>query len=377
MLTTFEDYRAAARRRLPRMLFDYVDGGSYAERTLKANTADFANILLRQRVLRDVSNLETGIDLFGVRYSMPVVLAPVGMAGLLARRGEVQAAKAAKAAGVPFCLSTMSICGLAEVAKTAPPWFQLYVLKDRGYMRELIASARSLGCGALAFTVDLPLPGARYRDIKSGLFGAGIGGLTQQAWDGATHAGWLWDVWLGGRPHAFANVASAAGKGASFADFWVWVRKNFDQTLNWDDLAWIKEAWGGPIVLKGILDAEDAKRACGSGVDGIVVSNHGGRQLDDAPSAIRALPAIVDAVEGRAAVLMDGGVRSGLDVLKALAMGARACLVGRPWAFALAARGERGVAAMLASMRAELNTAMALTGCTDVNAAGRELIYRG
>lgn len=359
------------------MLFDYVDGGSYTERTLRANTADFAGVLLRQRVLKDVSKLETGVDLFGARYSMPVILAPVGMAGLLARRGEVQAAKAAKEAGVPFCLSTLSICGLAEVGRTAPPWFQLYVLKDRGYMRELIARAKSLGCPTLVFTVDLAVPGARYRDMRSGLFGGGAGGAVRQAWDGAMHPAWLWDVWLGGRPHAFANAAPAVGKGADFADFWVWVRKNFDPTLNWDDLAWIKDAWGGPIVLKGILDPEDARRACGMGVDGIVVSNHGGRQLDDAPSSIRALPRVVDAIEGRAVVLMDGGVRSGLDVLKALALGARACLVGRPWAFALAARGERGVAAMLAGMRAELHTAMALTGCTDTASASRELIYQG
>jgi L-lactate dehydrogenase (cytochrome) len=374
MLATFEDYRRAAQRRLPRVLFDYVDGGSYAERTLAANTADFGEILLRQRVLKDVSRLETGVDLFGVRYSMPVVLAPVGMAGLLAKRGEVQAAKAAKKAGVPLCLSTLSICGLPEVAKTAPPWFQLYVLKDRGYMRELIARAKALGSPVLVFTVDLPMPGARYRDMRSGLFG-GAGGL-RQAWDGATHPGWLWDVWLGGRPHDFANAAPAVGKGASFTDFWVWVRKNFDPTLTWDDLVWIKEAWGGPIVIKGVLDPEDAKRACGAGVDGIIVSNHGGRQLDDAPSGIRALPAVVDAVAGRATVLMDGGVRSGLDVLKALALGAKACLIGRPWAFALAAEGERGVAAMLAGMAGELHTAMALTGCTDVSSAGRDLIFR-
>ncbi len=377
MLVTFEDYRRAARRRLPGLFFDYVDGGSYAEHTLAANSRDFGDVLLRQRVLKDVSKVETHVDLFGMRHAMPVVLAPIGMAGLLARRGEVQAAKAAKAAGVPMCLSTLSICGLAEVTKVAPPWFQLYVLKDRGYMRELIARAKSLGSPVLVFTVDLPVPGARYRDMRSGLFGGGAGGAMRQAWDGATHPGWLWDVWLNGGPHDFANAAPAVGKGASFTDFWVWVRKNFDPTLTWDDLAWIRQAWGGPIVIKGILDAEDAKRACDAGVDGIVVSNHGGRQLDDAPSGVRALPAVAEAADGRAVVLMDGGVRSGLDVLKALALGAKACLVGRPWAFALAAGGERGVAAMLASMQAELHTAMALTGCTDVAHAGRKLIYQG
>jgi L-lactate dehydrogenase (cytochrome) len=374
MLATFEDFRSAARRRLPRLLFDYIDGGSYAERTLAANTADFARVSLRQRVLRDVSQIETGVDLFGARYSMPLILAPVGMAGLYARRGEAQAARAAAKAGVPLCLSTLSICGLAEVARTAPPWFQLYVLKDRGYMRELITRAKALGAPVLVFTVDLPLPGARYRDVRSGLFGGGAASRLRLAWDGATHPGWLWDVWLNGRPHSFQNVVKAVGKGAGFADFWVWVRENFDPTITWDDLSWIREAWGGPIVIKGILDPEDARLACKAGVDGLVVSNHGGRQLDDARSGIRALPPIVDAVEGRATILMDGGVRSGLDMLKALALGAKACMVGRAWAFALAARGGRGVGTMLSTIRAELQTAMALTGCTDVAEANRDLL---
>lgn len=376
MLATYEDFRRAAKKRLPRLLFDYADGGSYAERTLAANVSDFAAVNLRQRVLQDVSKLETGIDLFGKRQSMPVVLAPIGMAGMYAKRGEAQAARAAAKAGVPMCLSTLSICGLDEVSKTAPPWFQLYVLKDRGFMLELIARAKAVGSPVLVFTVDLPTPGARYRDVRSGLFGGGNAAGLKLAWDGITHPGWLFDVWLGGRPHAFENVAAAVGRNASFTDFWVWVRKNFDPTITWDDLAWIRQAWGGPIVIKGILDPEDARLACEAGADGIVVSNHGGRQLDDALSGIRALPAVVDAVDGRATVLMDGGVRSGLDVLKALATGAKACLIGRSWAMALGARGERGVSQMLETMRAELETAMALTGCTDVAKAGRNLLVR-
>ncbi|MDP3740444.1 MAG: L-lactate dehydrogenase [Hyphomonadaceae bacterium] len=376
MLATYEDFRWAAKKRLPRLLFDYVDGGAYAERTLAANVADFAGVHLRQRVLHDVSKLETGVDLFGRRYSMPVILAPVGMAGLYAKRGEAQAARAAAKAGVPMCLSTLSICGLDEVSRTAPPWFQLYVLKDRGFMRELIAKAKTVGSPVLVFTVDLPTPGARYRDVRSGLFGGGPSAGLKLALDGITHPGWLFDVWFGGQPHCFENVVPAVGKGASFMDFWVWVRKNFDPTLTWDDLAWIKQAWGGPIVIKGILDPEDARLACEAGVDGIVVSNHGGRQLDDALSGIRALPGVVEAVDGRATVLMDGGVRSGLDVLKALATGAKACLIGRSWAMALGARGERGVFAMLANMRDELKTAMALTGCTDVARAGPDLLVR-
>jgi L-lactate dehydrogenase (cytochrome) len=374
MLVTFEDYRRAAQRKLPRLMFDYVDGGSYSEETLKRNTADFAGVELRQRVMRDVSKLSTGVELFGQKLAMPVMLAPVGMAGLLARRGEVQAAKAAKTAGVPFCLSTLSICGLEEVSRTAAPWFQLYILKDRGYMRELLAQAKRLGSPVLVFTVDLPVPGSRYRDMRSGLFGGGVG--LRQAMDVAAHPGWLWDVWLAGRPHTFANAAPAVGEGAGFAEFWVWVRKNFDPTLTWDDLAWIREAWGGPIVVKGVLDAEDARRAADLGVDGVIVSNHGGRQLDGAPSGIRALPPVVNAVGHRTAVLMDGGVRTGLDVLKALSLGARACLIGRPWAFALAARGERGVASMLATMKAELHTAMALTGCTDIAKASSDMLFK-
>jgi L-lactate dehydrogenase (cytochrome) len=375
MLATYEDFRRAAKRRLPKILFDYIDGGSYAERTLTQNVTDFADVHLRQRVLHDVSKLETSVELFGTRYSMPVVLAPIGMAGLYAKRGEVQAARAAMKAGVPMCLSTLSICGLDEISKTAPPWFQLYVLKDRGFMLELIAKAKAVGSQVLVFTVDLPTPGARYRDVRSGLFGGGSAGL-KLAWDGVTHPGWLMDVWFGGGPHSFENVAPAVGRSASFMDFWVWVRKNFDPTLTWKDLAWIKEAWGGPIVIKGILDPEDARLACEAGVDGIVVSNHGGRQLDDTLSGIRALPRVVEAVDGRATVLMDGGVRSGLDVLKALASGAKACLIGRSWAMALGAGGERGVASMLEIMREELKTAMALTGCTDVARAGPELLVR-
>lgn len=375
MLANFDDHRRAARARLPRLLFDYVDGGSYAERTLAANVADFAAIELRQRVMRDVSSLEIGVELFGQKLAMPVALAPVGMGGLLRRRGEAQAARAARAAGVPFCLSTLSICGLDEVAKVAPPWFQLYVLKDRGFMRDLLARARELGSPVLMFTVDLPVPGARYRDVRSGMFGGGAGAL-KRLMDGAIHPAWVWDVWLRGQPHTFANAAPSVGARASFADFWVWVRENFDPTLTWKDLEWIREAWGGPIVLKGVLDKDDAKQAAALGVDGLVVSNHGGRQLDDAPSSIRALPAIAEAVGDRCSVLMDGGVRSGLDVLKATSLGAKACLIGRAWAFALAAGGEAAVAAMLATMRAELQTAMALTGCTRITEAAVDLLHR-
>jgi L-lactate dehydrogenase (cytochrome) len=372
------DYRELARRRLPRLLFDYIDGGSYAEATLRRNVEDFEDLALRQRVLRDVSSISLATDLFGQPFSMPVMLAPVGMAGMYARRGEVQAAKAARAAGVPFCLSTVGVCDLDEVTTGAgvPPWFQLYMIRDRGYMAELLARAKGLGCPVLVFTVDLPVPGARYRDMRTGLFG-GAPSLTsglKRAWDGITHPDWLIDVQLGGKPHVFGNLAAAIPEAKGMAEFWPWVTKNFDPTLTWQDLDWIRSHWDGPIVIKGILDPEDAREAVKVGADGIIVSNHGGRQLDGVLSGVRALPPIADAVGDDLTLLMDGGVRSGLDVVKALALGAKACLVGRPWAWALGARGEAGVAHVLQILRQEMTMAMALTGCTDVRQAGRDLL---
>ena len=374
------DYRELARRRLPRLLFDYIDGGSYAEATLRRNVEDFEDLALRQRVLRDVSEISLATDLFGQPFSMPVMLAPVGMAGMYARRGEVQAAKAARAAGVPFCLSTVGVCDLDEVTTGAgvPPWFQLYMIRDRGYMAELLARAKGLGCPVLVFTVDLPVPGARYRDMRTGLFG-GAPSLTsglKRAWDGITHPDWLIDVQLGGKPHVFGNLAAAIPEAKGMAEFWPWVTKNFDPTLTWKDLDWIRAHWDGPIVIKGILDPEDAREAVKVGADGIIVSNHGGRQLDGVLSGVRALPPIADAVGDDLTLLMDGGVRSGLDVVKALALGAKACLVGRPWAWALGARGEAGVAHVLQILRQEMTMAMALTGCTDVRQAGRDLLVR-
>ncbi|MEO8925784.1 MAG: L-lactate dehydrogenase [Caulobacteraceae bacterium] len=371
------DYREAAQRRLPRILFDYIDGGSYAETTLAANIDDLRAVTLRQRVLRDVSSLSMATELFGQSLSMPVVLAPIGLGGMYARRGEIQAARAAKAAGVPFSLSTVGVCAIAEVARAAaPPWFQLYMIRDRGFMTDLLATAREAACPVLLFTVDLPVPGARYRDARNGMMAASAAGRIRQALDGLAHPAWLWDVHLRGRPHTPGNLAGAGADLKTLTDFWAWIGRNFDPSVTWKDIAWVRERWPGPLVLKGVLDADDAREAMRCGVDGIVVSNHGGRQLDGAPSSIAALPAIVDAVGEDLAVLMDGGVRSGLDVLKALSVGARACLVGRAWAWALGARGEAGVAHMLAILRQELRLAMSLTGCTDVRAAGRDLLNR-
>lgn len=369
------DYRAAARRRLPKVLFDYIDGGSYAETTLAANEADMGALKLRQRVLRDVSAPAMATEVFGQSLAMPVILSPVGLAGMYARRGEAQAARAAKAAGVPFCLSTVGVCTIDEVAAAAaPPWFQLYMIKDRGLMDALLATARGAPCPVLVFTVDLPLPGARYRDARNGLAAASAAARLRQAFDGLAHPAWLWDVLMRGGPATLGNIAPDSTSLGALQEYMGWIGRNFDSSVTWDDIAWVRERWPGPLVLKGILDPEDAREAARRGVDGIVVSNHGGRQLDGAPSSVAALPAVIEAVSDDLTVLVDGGVRSGLDVLRCLALGAKACLIGRAWAYALGAGGEAGVAGMLAILRQELKVAMALTGCVDVKEAGRHLL---
>ena len=370
------DYRELARRRLPPMFFEYIDGGSYAEVTLERNVADIEALALRQRVMRDMTQLDLSVEVLGQKMAMPIGLSPVGMAGMYARRGEVQAAKAAAAAGVPFCLSTVGVCSVEEVAESGKaPWFQLYMLKDRGYMRELLGRAKAAGCPVLVFTVDLPLPGARYRDIRSGFTGAtALSGALNTAWQGVTHPEWLWDVWLNGRPHSLGSVAGAIPHGRSVTDFLSWIAKNFDRSVTWADLDFVRQVWDGPIVIKGVLDPEDARDAVRAGAQGLVVSNHGGRQLDGVRSSISALPAIVDAVGNDLEVLMDGGIRSGLDVLKALSLGAKACFIGRAWAYALGAGGRPMVAKMLGTLRAELSTAMVLTGCVAARDADKLLL---
>jgi L-lactate dehydrogenase (cytochrome) len=370
------DHRELARRRLPNIFFEYIDGGSYAEETLRRNVADLEAIALRQLVMRDTTKLDMTVQTLGQTLKMPVGLAPVGMAGMYARRGEAQAARAAATAGVPFCLSTVGVCSIEEVAATGvPPWFQLYMLKDRGYMRELLRRAKDVGCPVLVFTVDLPTPGSRYRDIRSGFTGATrLQAAMAQAWDGVSHPGWTWDVFLQGRPHTLGSVQGAVTEGRRVTDFLSWIAKNFDRSVTWKDLDWVRETWDGPIVVKGVLDAEDARDAVRAGAQGLVVSNHGGRQLDGVRSSISALPRIAQAVGSDLELYMDGGVRSGLDVLKALALGAKTCFVGRPWAWALGGGGQAGVAKMLDTLRAELAVAMILTGCTNVRDAGRALL---
>ena len=374
---TASDYRELARRRLPRHLFDYLDGAAYDELTAGENRQAFNRLRLRQRVMRDVSQLNFSTRVLGQDLALPLILAPLGLAGVMARRAEVQAARAAAAAGVPFCESTVSICSIEEVrAATAVPfWYQLYVMRDRGYAKELMARAQKAGCPVLVLTVDLPVMGARYRDIRNGMAGAlSPAGKLTKAWDLLSHPRWLLDVAIRGKPLMFGNLTMAVPDAHSLPEFKAWVDSQFDPRITWNDLAWVRENWQGKILLKGILDVDDARLAASAGADGVVVSNHGGRQLDGVAASIDALPRIVEAVGDKLEVLMDGGVRSGLDVVKALALGARACMLGRAWGYAVAARGETGVSHMLSVMRNEMAVALALCGINDVKALDRSVL---
>jgi L-lactate dehydrogenase (cytochrome) len=364
------DYRELARRRLPHFLFEYIDGGSYAEVTLRRNVSDLETIALRQRVLRNVSALETSTELFGQQLAMPVMLGPIGLAGLSARRGEVQAARAAEAAGIPFTLSTVSACTIEEVARgtSGPFWFQLYMIRDRAFMKDLLERAKAAGCSALVFTVDMPVPGSRYRDVRSGLAGAaGLQGAARRGLQAALRPQWAWDVGLNGRPHSLGNVAPVLKGRTGIEDFFAWMRENFDPSVTWDDLVFIRDNWDGPLIIKGILDPDDARQVARLGADGLIVSNHGGRQLDGVLSSTRALPPIAEAVGDQLTVLADGGVRSGLDVVRMLALGAKGVLLGRAWAWALGGAGQAGVAHLLQLIDAEMRVAMALTGATRIS----------
>ncbi len=368
------DFQRAAKARLPRFLFEYADGGAYAEQTLRRNTADLGDIALRQRVLQDVATIDLSTTLFGREMPLPVALAPIGIGGMYRRRGETQAARAANARGLPFTLSTVGLCGIDEVrrATDGPLWFQLYVLRDRGFMRDLIATAKAAGAEALVFTVDMPVPGARYRDAHSGMSGphAPLRRLLQAM----GRPGWAWDVGLRGRPHRLGNLEPVLGKASGMNDYMGWLGANFDPSIQWRDLDWIRAAWDGPLIIKGILDPDDARAAADVGADGIVVSNHGGRQLDGVLSTARALPAIADAVGDRLTVLADSGVRSGLDVVRMLALGAHGVLLGRAWLYALAARGEAGVAQLLDLIEKEMRVAMTLTGVNTIAKINRSIL---
>jgi L-lactate dehydrogenase (cytochrome) len=374
------DYRELARRKLPRQLFDYVDGGAYEESTMRANCADLERLRLRQLVMRDVSERDPAVQVLGQQLAMPVILAPVGLGGMMARRAEVQAARAAEAAGVPFTESTVSICSIEEVARSTstPPWFQLYVMRDRGYAQDLMARAQAVGSPVLLLTVDLAVPGARHRDVRNAVVGrAPAWAKILRGLDLISHPRWVRDVPVRGQPLTFGNLEQAVPGARSPAAFRQWVDAQFDPSVTWEDIDWFRQNWPGKLVVKGVLDPEDARRAVEVGVDGIVVSNHGGRQLDAVPSTAAALPDIVDVVGDQVEVLADGGVRTGLDVVKLVALGARAVLIGRAWAWAVAARGEPGVRHVLKVMKADIDVALALMGQNSITTVDRSALYTG
>ena len=371
IISSASDYREAARRKLPRFLFDYIDGGAYAEHTMRANSADLASISLRQRILRNVDSLSLKTTLFGKEQSLPIILSPVGLTGMYARRGEVQAAKAAATKGIPFCLSTVSVCSIEEVSSQSSQsiWFQLYVLKDRGFMRNALERAQAAGVTTLVFTVDMPTPGARYRDAHSGM--SGPLAASRRILQATTRPDWAFNVGILGRPHDLGNISKYLGKATTLEDYVGWLGNNFDPSISWKDLEWIREFWKGPMIIKGILDPQDAKDAVSFGADGIVVSNHGGRQLDGVLSTARALPPIAEVVGDDLTVLVDSGIRSGLDVVRMLALGAKACLLGRSTVYALAADGQHGGEKMLDIFSQEMRVAMTLTGVTSIDKIDR------
>jgi L-lactate dehydrogenase (cytochrome) len=368
------DFREAARRRLPPFLFDYVDGGAFSEETMEANRAALKTVRPRQRVLRDVSALSLETRILGETMNMPVMLAPIGLGGMMRRRGELQVARAARAANVPYILSTVSVCPLADViaASGAPIWFQLYVLKDRGFMRHALERAQAMGVTKLVFTVDMPLPGARYRDAHSGM--SGPAAPMRRMLQAVTHPRWAWDVGLLGRPHDLGNISHYRQKPTDLADYIGWLGANFDPSIIWSDLEWIRDFWQGEMIVKGVLDPADARDAVRLGADGVIVSNHGGRQLDGAISTAEALPAIADAVGDELTVLVDGGVRTGLDVVRMLALGARGVLLGRAYIYALAAEGEAGVTRLLDLIAQGMKVTMALSGVTSVKDITRDIL---
>jgi L-lactate dehydrogenase (cytochrome) len=372
-INSIEDLRCIARRRIPRALFDYIDRGSYDELTWNRNRDDLRALQLRQRVMVDVSRLSTSTTVLGETWRFPVGLAPTGLTGLFHRDGEILAARAAQSAGVPFCLSTMSICSIEDVraAVNAPFWFQLYLMRDRGFNESLLARARAANCSALVLTVDLPLQGLRRRDPKNGL-SVPVRLTVRNAWEILLRPRWLRGV-LWSRRRTLGNLAAFFPR-QGIARLSEWVGGQFNPAITWQDIGWVRERWPGKLIVKGILDAEDARQAAATGVDGLVVSNHGGRQLDGTTSTIAALPAVVDAVGSRCEVLMDGGISSGQDVLKALALGAKACLIGKAFLYGLAAEGEAGVSLALEILRKELETSLALCGRTDLRNADSSLL---
>jgi L-lactate dehydrogenase (cytochrome) len=377
VITNIEDLRLLAKARVPRMFYDYADSGSWTESTYRANEADFQRIKLRQRVAVNMEGRSTRTTMIGEPVAMPVALAPTGLTGMQHADGEILAARAAEAFGVPFTLSTMSICSIEDVAAhtKAPFWFQLYVMRDRDFIERLIDRAKAAGCSALMLTLDLQILGQRHKDLKNGLTAPPKPTLANLI-DLATKPRWCLGM-LGTKRRSFGNIVGHAKGVGDLSSLGAWTAGQFDPRLNWGDVEWIKRRWGGKLILKGILDVEDARLAADSGADALIVSNHGGRQLDGAPSSIQALPAIAEAVGSRIEVWMDGGIRSGQDVLKAWALGARGTLIGRAFLYGLGALGEAGVALCLETIRNELDLTMAFCGRTDIGQVDRDVLLQG
>ena len=376
-ITHIEDLRVLAQKRVPRMFYDYADSGSWTESTYRANEADFQRIKLRQRVAVNMQNRTTRVRMIGIDSAMPVAIAPTGLTGMQHADGEILAARAAEKFGIPFTLSTMSICSIEDIAAhtTAPFWFQLYVMKDRGFIERLIERARAAKCSALMLTLDLQILGQRHKDIKNGLSAPPKPTLANLI-NLATKPRWCLGM-LGTKRRSFGNIVGHAQGVGDLSSLSSWTAEQFDPALSWADVEWIKKRWGGKLILKGIMDAEDARLAADSGADALIVSNHGGRQLDGAPSSIAALPAIAEAVGSRIEVWMDGGIRSGQDVLKAWALGARGTLIGRSFLYGLGAMGEAGVTRCLEIIRNELDLTMAFCGHTDIRTVDRDILLPG
>ncbi|WP_180898504.1 alpha-hydroxy acid oxidase [Martelella soudanensis] len=373
---TIADLKRRAKRRVPKMFYDYADSGAWTESTYRANEADFAKIHLRQRVLVDMSNRSLATTMIGEKVSMPVALAPTGLCGMQHADGEILAAQAAEEAGVPFTLSTMSVCSIEDVAEhtTKPFWFQLYVMKDRGFVESLIGRARAAGCSALVLTLDLQILGQRHKDLVNGL-STPPKFTPKHVWQVGTRPFWALEM-LQTKRRSFRNIVGHAPASSDLSSLAVWTAEQFDTRLSWADVDWIRERWGGKLILKGVLDTEDAAMAAKTGADAIIVSNHGGRQLDGALSSISMLPKILDEVGGDIEIHMDGGIRSGQDILKARALGAKGTYIGRPYLYGLGAMGKKGVTRSLEILRKELDVTMALCGKRDIEEIDRSILAK-
>lgn len=373
---TIAELKDLARRRVPKMFFDYADSGSWTESTYRANESDFAKILLRQRVAVNMEGRTLATDMLGEKISMPVALAPTGLTGMQNADGEIKAARAAEKFGVPFTLSTMSICSIEDVAENTskPFWFQLYVMRDRKFIERLIDRTKAAKCSALVLTMDLQILGQRHKDLRNGL-SAPPKFTPKHIWQMATRPRWCLGM-LGTPRRTFRNLVGHVDNLVDLSSLSAWTAQQFDPTLSWNDVGWIKDRFGGKVIVKGVLDPEDARLAVSHGADGIIVSNHGGRQLDGAPSSIRILPEIVEAVGGKTEIYLDGGIRSGQDVLKAIALGAKSTFIGRPFLYGLGAGGEAGVTRSLEIIRKEMDITMALCGERDIKNIGAHNIYK-